>query len=66
MRAQSEMIALEQDIANELEDANQESRYLKYLKRPRFRNFKRITWPVYWGGNGIVIFFLWQLANKTG
>ena len=58
LRAQSEMILLEKDIVSELHDAEKKSHYIDYLSKPRFKYFKKITWPVYWSGNIAVIYFL--------
>ena len=58
LRAQSEMILLEKDIAAELDNADRESHDLNYFKKCRFRHFKTYTWPIYWIGNGLVMVFL--------
>ena len=58
IRAQREMILLEKDIVIELTDSDQNTNYLRYLKKYRFQNFIKITWPVYWIGNILVIAFL--------
>lgn len=58
MRAQSEMIALEQDIVRDLKRFEHQSCFYAYLETPRFEHVKKTTLLVYWLGNMAVIAYL--------